>query len=353
MSQMLAAVYREGSGVQLDRVPIPLAMRDEVLLRVERASICATDIRILHGAHRKFGPGTTRIPGHEVVGVVEQAGSAVSGFHTGERVFIAPNIGCGECVSCRRGKNNLCRNFQAFGITMDGGFAEYMRVTAPAIEQGNVIPFPEHINPAVAALAEPFACVLHGQEAVSTAPGETVIIIGAGPIGLMHALLARSRGAARVIVADHTPERLVVASDLVDAVTVNTNKIGLLETVLEHTGGAGADVVIVAAPSADAQRESLRLAAPGGRINFFAGLPKDNPMVSLDANLIHYNELVVTGTTACSTADCRSALSLIVSGEVDLSPLISVQYPLARALDAFAAAQDRSNLKVVLDMNGD
>jgi threonine dehydrogenase-like Zn-dependent dehydrogenase len=336
----------------MDRVPEPKPAADELVLRVEAASICATDIRILHGAHRKFGPGTVRIPGHEVVGAVEDAGPEVHQFRPGDRVFIAPNMGCGQCVPCRRGKNNLCPDYQAFGITMDGGFAELMRVSAPAIQQGNVLPVSSDIDPALIALAEPLACVLHGQDAVKTGPGDVVVVVGAGPIGLMHALLARSRGAACVIVADREAARLEVANTFAGARTVDVTSTDLREAVYEQSGGAGADVIIVAAPSAEAQRDALHLGAPGARINFFAGLPKEDPTVRLDANLIHYKELVITGTTACSTNDCRKALSLITSRAIDLTPLISARYPLARAIEAFAAAENRSNLKVVLEMNG-
>lgn len=347
----MAAVYRDGSGLAVEEVPVPGAGRRELLLRVENASICATDVRIIKGAHRMVRAGVVRIPGHEVVGVVEEAGIDVSGFHAGQRVFIAPNMGCGQCAPCRRGKNNLCANYDAFGITLDGGFAEYMRVTAPAIEQGNVMPVPSGTDPAVLALAEPFACVLHGQDAVALGSGDVVVVQGAGPIGLMHALLATARGARRVIVADPVKERLAAASELTGARTVDLSSMDLASVVQEESNGTGADVVIVAAPAAAAQRQALQLAAPGGRINFFAGLPKEDPYVSLDANLIHYKELLVTGTTACSTDDCRRALELIVSGAVDLAPLISARFPLEQAVAAFEAAQDRTNLKIVLEMN--
>jgi L-iditol 2-dehydrogenase len=179
-----------------------------------------------------------------------------------------------------------------------------------------------------------------------------VVVQGAGPIGVMHALLARVRGAARVIVSDPIAQRLTAAAAITGARTVDPVSGDLPLAVAEESGGSGADVVIVAAPSPDAQRLALELAAPGGRICFFAGLPKQNSDVSIDANLVHYKELIITGTTACSTADCRRALQLIVSGAVDLAPLISARFTLERAQDAFAAAQDRNNLKVVFEMTG-
>ena len=135
---MLAAVYHGPGDLRVETVPTPVVGPGEILLRVKSASICGTDLRIFHGDHRKYPPGTVRIPGHEVVGTVAELGAEVTGFVRGQRVFIAPNIGCGHCRQCISGNNNLCANFEAIGITLDGGFAEYLRVPAQAITQGNV-----------------------------------------------------------------------------------------------------------------------------------------------------------------------------------------------------------------------
>jgi L-iditol 2-dehydrogenase len=351
MRSVTTDLYREGTGLRVESVPVPRIEANEMMIRVRNASICATDIRIVTGQHRKYGPGVVRIPGHEMTGVVEEIGAQVRGFTPGELVFIAPNIGRGRCLCCRRGKNNLCPNYDAFGITLDGGFAEFMRVTAPAIEQGNVMALPENFDPATAALAEPFACVVHGADAANIGAGDTVLILGAGSIGLMHLLLARARGASRILVADVAPDRLEIARTLRADEAIDPGSPKLADAVSRATAAGGADVVIVAAPSAEAQRDALTVAGPGGRINFFAGLPKDKPFVSIEANLVHYKELVVTGTTGCSTEDCRRALHLVVSDAVNLAPLISARFPVKQAADAFAAARDRKNLKIVLEMD--
>jgi L-iditol 2-dehydrogenase len=352
MKRMLAAVYRAGSGVSVEEAPLPPFGSSEILLRLNNASICGTDIRIIKGAHRKLDASSVRIPGHEIVGTIEATGSDVTGLHAGQKVFLAPNMGCGQCVFCRSRKNNLCPDSDAFGITLDGGFAEFMRVTAPAIEQGNVMPLEDDVDLTTATLTEPFACVLRGQEAVRASVGDVVLILGAGPIGLMHALLAAARGVKRIMIGGRSAARLALATTISAARVIDMSRDDLTAAVLEETGGTGADVIIVAAPSAELQQQALKFAAPAGRINLFAGLPKDNSSALLDTNLIHYKELLVTGTTACSTSDCRQSLDLIVSGKVDLSVLVTARFPLERALDAFAAAQDPANLKVVLDMNG-
>jgi L-iditol 2-dehydrogenase len=349
---MLAAVYHGSKDLRVEEREIPAVGPDEMLLRVEAASICATDLRIYQGSHRKYSPGTVRVPGHEVVGTLAEVGGNVRGYHVGQRVFIAPNIGCGKCRQCRAGRNNLCPDYDAFGITIDGGFAEYMRITQPAIEQGNVIVADSAVDPAGMALAEPFSCVLHGQEAVSVGKGDIVLIKGAGPIGIMHLLLARRRGARHVLMSEQSPQRIAAAYALGADHVIDIAREDLLDAVLRESSGVGADVVIVATAAAAALENAVRAAAVGGRINFFAGLPKEQPLIALDANLVHYRELVVTGTTGCSTADCCRAANLVASGEMDLTPLISGRFPLRDAISGFKAAQDRNGLKVVLEPLG-
>lgn len=346
---MLAAVYHGPEDVRLEEVPVPVIGADEVLLKVANAGICGTDLRIWHGAHRKFPPGTVRIPGHELVGDIAELGANVKGLEPGERVFVAPNMGCGHCRQCVSGNNNRCARYEAIGVTMDGAFAEYVRIPAAAILQGNLIPLAAQADPAAAALIEPFACVLRGQDAVAVRPGEVVLVVGAGPIGVMHVMLARLRGAGRVIVSDLLPDRLRLAIRTGADRTVSPLQEDLAAVIAEESGGEGADVIIVAAPAAGAQEEALKLSAIGGRINLFGGLPREQSTIRFDSNLVHYKELVVTGTTACSTADCWRAAALVNSGRVDLSHLVSARFPLSEALQALAAAEDRKSLKVVIE----
>jgi L-iditol 2-dehydrogenase len=346
---MLAAVYHGPNDIRVEEVPLPQISINEMLIKVQSASICGTDLRIFHGNHRMYGRGTIRIPGHEVVGTIDSLGYSVNGFSVGERVFIAPNMGCGHCSHCVSGNNNLCTTYDAIGVTIDGGFAEYMRVPANSIQQGNVIRISEEVDPAVAALMEPFACVLRGQNALHIKPGDVVLIIGAGPIGVMHMKLAKMRGAGRVIVSEPMKDRAEQVKLLGADLVVNPLDENLEAVLLRESAGKGADVIIVAAPVHAAQESALTLAAVGGRINFFGGLPKDRPTINFDSNLVHYKELIVTGTTACSTHDCWQAAQIVNAGLIDLAPLVSQRFPLKDAVAAFAAAEDRKSLKIVLE----
>lgn len=346
---MLAAVYHGPQDLRVEEVPIPQIGPDELLIKVLAASICGTDLRIFHGNHRMYAPGTVRIPGHEVVGTIAAIGKNLTGFSEGERVFVAPNMGCGHCAQCVSGNNNLCANYDAVGVTIDGGFAEYMRVPANAVRQGNVIQVSESVDPAVAALMEPFACVLRGQNAVMIKPGDVVLVIGAGPIGIMHTKLAKASGAGRVIVSEPVADRAAQAARMGADRVVNPTQEDLQAVLDQESSGKGADAIIVAAPVHAAQESALTLAAIGGRINFFGGLPKDRPTITFDSNLVHYKELVITGTTACSTNDCWQATRIVNSGLIDLSDLVSRRFPLKDAVEAFAAAEDRKSLKIVLE----
>jgi len=346
---MLALVYHGPDDVRLDDRPIPDIAPDEVLIRVVSAGICGTDLRIVRGQHRMFPPGTVRIPGHEVVGDVVRTGSAVSDIAMGQRVFVAPNIGCGSCRHCRSGQNNRCASYEALGVTMDGGFAEYMRIPGSAVRQGNLILVEDGLDPGIATLIEPLACVLRGQNASSLGIPDTVLIVGAGPIGLLHLALARLRGACSILVSDYLAERLQMAQQMGADRVVDPARENLTQVVRDVSRGEGADVIIVAAPSTEAQEEALLQAAIGGRINFFGGLPRSWSNIRMDSNIVHYKELTITGTTACSTEDCWEAAQIVNSGRIDLRPLLSARFPLRQANEALALAGERQSLKIVLD----
>lgn len=345
---MTAAVYHGPHDIRVETVPVPDISEDEVLVKVTSASICGTDLRIYKGAHRQYPDGTIRIPGHEVVGDVAALGARVDGLEVGQRVFIAPNIGRSASRETISGHNNMDPEMTAIGVTIDGAFAQYMRIPAEAVRQGNLMPISKDLDPAVAALVEPFACVLRGQDAIHVGESDIVVIMGAGPIGLMHVLLARLRGARRIIMSEPSAMRRQQALAMGADRALDPAVDDLHAIVMEDTGGRGADVIITAAPSKAAQESAVGIAARWGRINFFGGLPRQDSTIRIDANAVHYKELIVTGTTACSTYDCLRAKEIVDSGRVDLSPIVSKTYPLTEAPAAFEAAQDLTMLKIVL-----
>ncbi len=345
---MKAAVFYDIGDIRVEEVPEPSLGPGEVLLKVGAAGICGTDLRIFTAGHHRIPPGTRRILGHEFAGEIAAVGEGVSGLSPGMRVAVAPNIGCGVCPECVAGWTNLCEDYRAFGISLDGALAEYLRIPADAIRQGNVVPLPASVPFDVAALAEPLSCCLNGQEAVGVGPGDGVLIIGAGPIGMMHLLLARLAGARYVMVSEIHPVRLAQARAHGADWVVNPQEQDLRAAVMEISEGRGADVVIVAAPTAEGQQQAIELAARRGRVNFFGGLPKDRPFATLNTNLIHYRQLVVTGTTGSNVRQFRTTVHLLAAGRIHLDSLITSRLGLGEIHEGFARARSAQEMRVVI-----
>lgn len=348
MVTMRAAVYHGLHDVRLEKVPRPKPGPGEAVLRVHAASICATDLRIFNHGHFKIAAGAERILGHELAGELVAVGKGVTGLAPGMRVALAPNVGCGSCWECVQGYNNLCPDYDAFGINLDGAFAEYMRITAPAVQQGNVVEIPAGLAFEEAALVEPLSCCLNAQQVCSLQPGETVVIMGAGPLGLMHLLLARHSGAGRVIVSEVRESRARQAAEFGADLVVNPKQQDLAKTVLGATGGRGADVVIVAVGSAELQAQAVELAARRGRVNFFAGLAAGCDRPRVDSNRIHYWQVTVTGTTGSNHRQYRQAMQMLGSGRLSLRSLVTLKRPLHEIGEALADAASGEQLKVIV-----
>lgn len=277
-----------------------------------------------------------------------QIGRALDGFRDGQRVAVAPAIPCGECRYCRRGAETMCERLRSIGYQFDGGLAEFMAVPASALSAGCVNSVPEAVSFEEAALAEPLACVINAQELIHVGDGDTVLVIGAGPIGCLHAALARIRGAASMILVDLRRERLQMAGPFGADILIDASREDVQARVLEATDGAGASVVVVAAPSHRAQEQAVALAARRGRINFFGGLPKTEPTISLDANTVHYCELTVVGSYGSRPSHNRQALDLVASGRLPMRALVGLELPLDRVVEGLLAVEQGQVLKVIV-----
>lgn len=345
---MRALQFQPDQDMVVVDVPTPLVAAGEVVLDVVVAGICGTDLKIARGQHRLFPQGTLRIPGHEFVGRVRENGTSNPAFAAGSLVVVAPNIACGRCVPCLAGRGNLCLNYESIGLTVDGAFSETVLMPARAVEQGNLIPLPAGLDAEVAVLMEPLAAVLRGLKALDVAAGDTVLVCGAGPIGLLAVILARQLGATRIIVSQTTAPRRELASRFGADVTIDPRAEDLVSRVAAETHGRGADCVIVAAPIRPVFAQALLAAAIGGRVNFFAGLPSDASAVELDVNLIHYRELRVTGSTANTTEDCLEALEILAAQPEAYRQLVTHRFALSDIEEAFRTATDGEALKVVV-----
>lgn len=343
---MKAYTYTGERRLELQDRPKPRIREDTALVRILAAAICGTDLRTYrHGSSRIQPP---RVIGHEACGVLEEVGRSIKGFVPGERVMVAPAIGCGACRWCRAGKTNMCEDLRTVGFHYDGTFAEYMEIPAQAFAMGNVLRIGEAISIPAAVLAEPTACCLNGQEFLQIGPEDTVFIFGSGFIGCMHALLALGKEARRVILSDVSEVRLEAARRLLPGVeTVNTATGDALGLVQERTGGKGADVIITACPAGNAHAAAMAMSATRARISLFGGIPGEGKGF-LDSNAIHYKELSVFGSHASTVAQNRQVLDWLAAGKLDLAKYVSASYSLQNIQQAFEALHSEKVLKVLI-----
>lgn len=318
----------------------------EILLKVKAAAICGSDLRMIQNGYRDVSRENPRIYGHEISGIIESVGSQVKGYRPGMAVAVAPNMGCGRCDACVSGNTHLCREYRAFGINMDGGFAEYVAIPQEAVLQGNVVEIDVDggMTFEKAAVLEPLSCVYNGFEQVGIKPCDTVLIIGAGPIGLMHGMLAKMAGAAKVMITDLNENRVALCKKIEPFFTTYAGE-DLKGFVMEQTHGEGVSVCITACPSPRAQAQALELLAVNGRVNFFGGLPAGCSQVTIDTNLIHYKQLILTGSCRASLTQYRKCMKLVTEGILDLNPIVSATYPLEQYEEALTAAKEGKNLK--------
>ncbi|WP_433213621.1 zinc-dependent dehydrogenase [Microtetraspora malaysiensis] len=345
---MKVARFHAPGDIRIEDVAEPVAGAGEVKIRVRNCSTCGTDVKIHKHGHHHIRP--PRVMGHEIAGEVVGVGEGVTGWEPGDRVQVIAAIPCGQCEECRRGHMTVCPNQESMGYHYDGGFAQYMVVPAKVLAVGGLNRIPDELGFAEASVAEPLACVLNGQELARVGEGDDVVVMGAGPIGCLHVRLARSRGAGRVFLADLNADRLAMAAALVrpDA-TICAGDTDVVDEVLKLTGGRGADVVITAAASGAAQQQALQMAARQGRVSFFGGLPKDDPIIQVDSNLVHYRELTIVGANGSSPAHNARALQLIAEGAVPVSDLITHRLPLAEVLDAIDIVSRGAAIKVTIE----
>lgn len=321
-------------------IPRPEVGPDEVLVRIACVGICPWDVRVYAGKKSVLLP---RVMGHEAAGRIVAVGDAVRHFKPGERVATDFIVKCGVCDSCRTGRSNRCQR-PSFP---NGAYEEYA-----VLPQRNIMPLRNESTPyRAAAFMEPLACVVRGQKMLHLAPGQTELVIGAGPIGAMHMQVARCYG-ARAIVADLLDERLDLARKLGADVTVNSGKEDLKEAVMEATGGAGVDAAVVAVGASPLIAQAAECLTAGGRLNIFAGIYPVDPL-NIDPNLIHYKELVLTGSADSTPEDMHEALRFIESREVLVEPLISHLLPLHRLDEGFQLVLGRVGMKVMVEVGGD
>lgn len=346
MAHIKAVVYHSPGSVRAEQVPMPSCGNDELRVKVDACAVCGSDLKAFQSGNPRIKPPMTM--GHEFTGLVETIGCNVKGFAIGDRIVMATSISCGGCYYCKKGWNNLCANLAPMGFSYPGGMAEYVTIPAPALKNGHVVKVLPKLKPEHAALAEPVSCTVNACEQCNVQPGDTVLVMGAGPMGVINACTARAFGAKTVIISEINPARLKQAAACGLDIAVNPAQQDLKKVVADATGGVGADVVIVAAPAAQPQEAALELARKRGTVCLFASLANGKHMLSINSRLLHYGELRVIGTSDSTPAQVRKAVDLMAQGTMPLETLASHRLGLDEIVKAFELMTSGESLRVVL-----
>jgi L-iditol 2-dehydrogenase len=342
---MQAVMLEDVGKLSVETIKTPTCAANEILIKVEACAICATDVKVFRHGHRLIVP--PRVTGHELAGTIIEIGKDVEGYSDGQRVTVAPAVPCGNCFYCRNGEQSLCGNPTAIGYHYDGGFAEFMIVPALAIENDCVNVLPDNVSFEEAALTEPLAAILHCQEVSKVSLGDTVVVIGAGPLGCIQAWVARSHGASTIIMVDISAARLKMSEIAEADFYIDASKEDATQRVMEITG-RGAEVVIVACSAGKAQEDAMSMVAPQGNVNFFGSLPKGNSNITIDGNIIHYKECYVSGSQGSAPRHNKLALELISKGTIPTGKLITHRLPLSEYLEGIKITEAGSGLKVMI-----
>jgi L-iditol 2-dehydrogenase len=324
---MKAAVLYGREEVRVEEVAVPPIEKGDVLVRVRAALTCGTDVKVFRRGYHAKMIVPPALFGHELAGDIVKVGSHVENFRVGQRIVAANSAPCLNCYYCRKGLENLCEDL----LFNNGAYAEYIRIPA-RIVQRNMYEIPPHLSYQDAALIEPLACVLKGLEETNVRPGDNVVVIGQGPIGLMFVRLAKVYG-ARVIALGRRQSQLdrALRMGAHDAL-INTDPESVIREVKNLTGGYGADVVIEAVGNPDTWELAVRLLRRGGTAQFFGGCPSDT-RITLETQLLHYSEIKCIASFHHTPAYIRKALDVVSRGDISARDFVNREEPLTNLLD--------------------
>ena len=343
---MKAAVLEDLNRIVCKDVEDPEVVAGSVLVKVYACAVCGSDIRIFRYGNPRVKPPL--IIGHEVAGEIVEVAEGVENFKVGQRICLGADVPCGKCHYCQNGLGNNCPINYAIGYQFPGGFAEYILLNPTTVQFGPVAPLPDSVSYDEGALAEPLACVINGLELVGLKLGDSVVIMGAGPIGCMMIELARHMGAFKVIVMEFSNERLEFARRFNADLYLNSSEVDAVKAAQDATDGAGPDVVITSCPSVEAHEQAIMMVAKRGRVNLFGGLGANARNLNIPSNIIHYKECSVTGSHGSTPRHHRLAVKLIEDGSVKVKELITGTFKLSEIEKAFKRQEDRLGMKNIV-----
>lgn len=344
---MKAALMYGPSDIRVEEVDRPECPEGGFILKVIAIGLCGSDIRNLTTDSRKGQ--YPHIYGHEITGIVDEVSESCTKYKVGDRLYIYPVDHCMECEACRTGHSEMCENGGDY-TNRQGGFADYVPVTKTQVERDSIYRIPEGISFERASLGEPLSSVYACQENIGVGFGDTIVIIGAGPIGCFHAKLAKLRGAKKVIMIEINDKRLEMTKQFGVDHTINSLNEDPIEAVKKLTDGKGADKVISANPSTAAQAQAIFMAKKTGTVVFFGGVAK-GALTELDTNYIHYNGLWIYGHYGANSMQVQKSFELAISDEFEAEKFITHELPLSEINKGIELTKTGEAIKVVLHPN--
>ncbi|MFW9799767.1 MAG: zinc-binding dehydrogenase [Candidatus Thorarchaeota archaeon] len=342
--RMNAAMFHGIGDVRYEETDVPKIGPGELLIRVGTALTCGTDVKTFKRGHPILLRHTPALFGHEYAGTIEETGKGVKGLETDMRVVATNSAPCGSCFFCKRGSPNLCDELKSSFV--NGAFAEYVRVPEPVV-RWNTHRIPDSLSFRDAALTEPLACVVHGVEEANIQLGDTVAVIGAGPIGQMMIMLAKKRGASVVIASDLAGLRRATAKRAGADVVIDPEKEDPIQRVKEETSGYGADVVIEAVGLPATWEQAVDMTREAGMTVLFGGAASGTKF-ELDTVRFHYGQLTIKGVFHLTPRHVEQALNLIIAGNVDPDLLVSHEMPLEKIVDALKMMSAGESMKIAI-----
>ncbi len=326
---MLAAVLYGKEHVEVEPVAVPEVGAGDVLVRVKAALTCGTDVKVFSRGYHARMIVPPALFGHELAGDIVAVGTGVKRFKIGQRIMAANSAPCGKCFYCKKGAENLCEDL----LFNNGAYAEYIRIPSRIVER-NTHELPSHVSYQDAALAEPLACVLRGVDETTIRPGDNVVVIGLGPIGLMFVRVAALKG-ARVIAVGRRQMQLDRAAALGAQVLLTADdSLNIVTAVRDVTKDHGADIAIEAVGSPRTWQEAVQMVRRGGTVNFFGGCPNDTT-VPIDTGHLHYSEITLKASFHHTPAHIKAALEMISAGHITARQFVNGEEPLKNLLDVF------------------
>jgi L-iditol 2-dehydrogenase len=336
--------------VSLNSGEIPKLNLGEALVKVESCGICGSDIKIIKNGNPRVKSG--QIIGHEIAGTIVDINGTTKNFKIGDRISVGADVPCGECYYCNNGMANCCEINYAIGHQFEGGFNQYLVLNNLTLEKGPVRHISEQTDFNIASLAEPLACCINGYERAIFDKFETIVIFGAGPIGMMLASLAPMYSASNVIIIDPNVQRLDQVNKMKLAThVINPNKTDVKQEIMKITSNNGANLVFTANAIRDVHELAISILARRGVVNLFGGLPKDAEPINISSNFIHYREAYITGSHGSTPEQHKKALELLETGKVNGNDFITHIYPLSDIMNALEIASKGEAIKVIIKPN--